>query len=769
MNIHFKVKNNSQHLILFVHGLQGSKETFYTEEDKLFFHEYLEQPILNHVDIGYLEYHTEDILSKKSFAFILSKIFLPFKNNPINNLNIEELSASASHRIEEVISQYESVNFICHSMGGLVVKGVLIENENIQDKTIFYITLATPHRGSNKAKYLNGINRQVKSLEENSQIIDYLTNKYFNIKNKFNRHYYRATDESWVLPKENAFPISEHMHTSPVDSNHSDIAKPRFNVYLSPFIYDINKKIKDYLSLNKIILKELYSIDTKTLKELYIIDTKIIKISKSLYTRGIQCPKALWLKKQKNSVLTIPDASAEAIFETGNIVGDLACELFPNGERIAFEKDYKKMLYTTKQYIEEGVLNIYEATFSYDGILVMVDIFHIDADGVSIYEVKSSTSVKDIYIHDVSIQYYVLKHLGFNVKSVNIVHLDSSYIRGDELNISELFSVVDVSQEVQSLQANIPHILEEFENYLSDKTNEPDIDIGKQCKNPYECDALHYCWRVQRGIPEYSVFNIFNLGSKKQVELYEQGIVDIKDVPDSFDMTAKQSQAVSNYKSGVTHINKVAIEEFLSTLTHPVYHLDFETFQQPIPEFKGISPFMQIPFQYSLHIEHEDGRLEHREFLASDGIDPREHLARKLCQDIPRDVTVLAYNMGFEKGVIRKLASTYPELSELLLSIHDNIKDLMTPFQQKHYVTPSMNGSYSIKYVLPALVPEMQDAYKELDGVQNGSQAMNAFANMSKLDADAKEKMRKSLLEYCKLDTLAMVKILNKLKKDIDE
>ncbi len=174
---------------------------------------------------------------------------------------------------------------------------------------------------------------------------------------------------------------------------------------------------------------------------------------------------------------------------------------------------------------------------------------------------------------------------------------------------------------------------------------------------------------------------------------------------------------------------------------------------------------MQIPFQYSLHIEHEDGTLEHREFLAEDGSDPRALLARKLCEDIPRDVTVLAYNMGFEKGVIRKLALEYEALSSHLLAIHDNIKDLMTPFQQKHYVTPSMNGSYSIKYVLPALVPEMEEAYKELDGVQNGGEAMSAFANMSKLEDDEKEKMRNALLAYCKLDTLAMVRVLEKLRE----
>ncbi|GIT97991.1 DUF2779 domain-containing protein [Sulfurovum sp. TSL1] len=487
-------------------------------------------------------------------------------------------------------------------------------------------------------------------------------------------------------------------------------------------------------------------------------------LSKSLYTRGIQCPKSLWLKKYKPEVLTPPDASTQAVFETGNIVGELACQLFPDGKEVLFSRDYGEMIATTKAYIDEGVQNIYEATFNYNGILVMVDILHVEPDGIEIYEVKSSTSVKDIYLHDVSIQYYVLKNLGFAIKSANVVHIDNTYVRGDELDIDELFSVVDVTVEAVALQENIPEILETFETYLADRVHEPDIEIGAHCNKPYECDAKEYCWRVQRGIPEYSIFNIFNLGSKKQVELYDQGIVDINDIPHDFDMTAKQAQAVGNYRSSVTYIDKEAIDVFVSTLSYPIYHLDFETFQQAIPEWKGISPFMQIPFQYSLHIEHEDGTLEHREFLAEDGSDPRALLAQKLCEDIPRDVTVLAYNMGFEKGVIQKLASEYEALSEHLLEIHANIKDLMTPFQQKHYVTPSMNGSYSIKYVLPALVPEMQQAYKELDGVQNGGEAMQAFANLSKLDETEKEKMRNALLEYCKLDTLAMVKVLETLR-----
>jgi len=493
-------------------------------------------------------------------------------------------------------------------------------------------------------------------------------------------------------------------------------------------------------------------------------------LSKSLYTRAIQCPKSLWLKKYNPDVLEQPDESASSVFETGNIVGDLACELFPNGKEVVYSKNYDEMMAQTKQYLDDGISAIYEATFKYHDILVMVDVLIIEDDGsFSIYEVKSSTSVKDIYLHDASIQYFVLKGLGHTIKRTNIIHIDTSYIRGDELELDELFSIVDVSDEVISLQDDIPTRLKEFEEYLEDKINEPNIDIGPYCKKPYECDAKDYCWKVQWNIPEYSIFNIFNLGSKKQIELYNQGIIKIDDIADDFDMTAIQKQKVLNYKSKQTYINKEKIQEFIDTLTYPIYHLDFETFQQAVPEFKGISPFEQIPFQYSLHIEYEDGRLEHKEFLAKCGINPRYELAKSLVQDIPQDVTVLAYNMSFEKGIIKKLSQAYEQFSIHLLNINENIKDLMYVFQKKYYVTPSMNGSYSIKYVLPALVPALAKAYKNLDGIQNGSQAMNAYPKLITMNKTEKQNIQKALLEYCKLDTLAMVEVLNKLKEVLDE
>jgi len=491
-------------------------------------------------------------------------------------------------------------------------------------------------------------------------------------------------------------------------------------------------------------------------------------LSKSLYTRGIQCSKSLWLKKYSPEVLTPPDATALARFETGNIVGDLACALFPNGREIPYmEKNFASMAERTREWMDEGLETIYEATFIHDGIVVMVDVLRMTPQGVEIYEVKSSSEVKDIYLHDVSIQRYVLESLGYTVTNCHVVHIDTSYVRGDALDLNALFSIVDVSEAVDALMSGVPAKLAEFEAHLADRENEPAIDIGQQCKNPYECDAMHYCWKVQRSIPDYSVFNVFNLGSKNQVELYDQGIVRIEEIPDSYKMTPLQRQKVENWKAQRTHIDRDAIHEFLSTLAYPIYHLDFETFQQAVPQWSGISPYQQIPFQYSLHIEHSDGTLEHREFLAPAGADPRYALAQRLIEDIPNNVTVLAYNMSFERGVIEKLAQSFPDLSESLNSILPNLRDLMVPFQKAHYVTPPMNGSYSIKYVLPALVPEMAHAYKQLDGIQNGAEAMNAFAGLATMEAEEQERIRHALLEYCKLDTLAMVRVHQKLREVI--
>ena len=489
-------------------------------------------------------------------------------------------------------------------------------------------------------------------------------------------------------------------------------------------------------------------------------------LSKSLYTRGLQCVKSLWLKKHSPSVLTPPDVAAQAIFDTGNAVGELACMLFPHGVTIPYEgTTFEDKIILTQDYINEGQRRIYEATFQYDGILVMVDILCIEDNSVIINEVKSSTQVKDVYVDDASIQYYVLNGLGYDVRRVNIIHINNQYERADTLDIANLFTITDVTHAVLEKQSDIPLHVERFREHLEDKENEPPVDIGKHCTEPYDCDGFEYCWYKQRQIPSYSVFNISRLRLEKKLALYKSGIVKLEDISNLAPYSLAQQIQIQAHLTQEPIIDTDAIKAFLQTLRYPIYHLDFETFQQAIPRWRGIRPFMQIPFQYSIHVDYGDGKVEHKEFLAREGEDPREALATLLAQDIPLDVDILAYNMGFEKGVIKALAQSFPSLAPKLMALHDNIKDLMTPFQNKHYYHPTMQGSYSIKSVLPALVPEMENAYKDLNLIHHGGEAMQAFGALSAMDEPTKEAYRNALLAYCKLDTLAMVKVLEKLKE----
>lgn len=500
-----------------------------------------------------------------------------------------------------------------------------------------------------------------------------------------------------------------------------------------------------------------------------------MKLSKSLYTRGLQCVKSLWLKKYNPDKLTKPDEFLQSIFATGNRVGGEACKLFPDGREVPYKNTtFLEKIALTQKWLDKGINTIYEATFEYDDVLVMVDILHKNSEGkFEIYEVKSSSwnakkKLKDIekYIHDASVQYYVLKGLGYDIQSCSITMLNSEYVFDKELALSKLFVHVNVTKEIKALQEDIPTYLKTFKKVLENKEVEPDIPIGIHCTKPYKCDAYDYCWSEQQKIPEYSVFNIFNMG-KKPLMLFSQGIVTIEDIPQEHLTTEKQKFIVDAWTQKATIINKEAIKEFLAQLRYPLYHLDFETYMDAIPQFNNQRPYQQIPFQYSLHVEHIDAPLGHKEFLGTEDTDPREEFIKQMITDIPTNACVLVYNENFEKTRIKELARDFPQYSSKLMQIHGNIVDLADPFRSLDYYDYTLKGKYSIKLVMPLMAPHMEDAYKKLELVQNGGDAMNAFPRLVEMDKQEREQYRHALLEYCKLDTLSMVEVLKKLKESV--
>ncbi|MGN0450999.1 MAG: DUF2779 domain-containing protein [Acutalibacteraceae bacterium] len=502
----------------------------------------------------------------------------------------------------------------------------------------------------------------------------------------------------------------------------------------------------------------------------------MVYLSKSKYCGLWQCPKIAWLRKYKPQEVTV-DASVESRMEAGNVVGDLAMGLFGDFVEVtAYDGDklnLSKMIGDTKTEMEKGTEVICEASFQYNGLYCAVDILKKENGGWAIYEVKSSTKHEDsiddkpVYIADIAYQKYVLENCGVNVTGTYLVCLNKDYVFDGILDMNKLFVISDVSDEIKPEEVNIKANLSIAERLLtSDK--EPEIDIHENCKNPYLCGFWNYC---TKHIPDPSVFKLYRMPFKKKIDHYRHGRVKYEDLLLSGDVTnPKQLRQMLYYLSEQgDYIDKDGIRDFLNTLSYPIYFLDFETIQPVIPEYVGTRPYAQIPFQYSLHyIEYEGGPLLHKEFLAESGTDPRRRIAERLCEDIPMNVCVTAYNKTFECTRLKELADYFPDLADHLLNIKENIIDLLVPFQSGYYYNKAMGGSFSIKSVLPALFPDDHSLdYHNLEQIHNGGEAMTIFPQIKDMPPEEQQTTRRNLLKYCKLDTYAMVKVWEKLNEAI--
>ena len=484
-----------------------------------------------------------------------------------------------------------------------------------------------------------------------------------------------------------------------------------------------------------------------------------MNLSKSRYTTGITCGKKLWLSCHKPE--EAEDVSNDGVLENGTKIGELARGLFGDYELVEFDTNFKNMIDKTSELLAKKPNIICEASFTYDGNFCSVDILKNDKDGVEIYEVKSSTKISNIYIDDITYQTWVLKKLGLNVKKSYIVYVNNQYVKQGDFNIHEFFKIEDVtdSLNINSLDEKTKELKE-----VINKKEEPNVDLSIACHSPYPCPYFKYCTKK---LPTPNVFDITVAPGVTGLEFYKKGYRSFEELLNA-NLTEKQRQRIEfELYDKDDYIDKEHIKEFLDSLTYPLYFLDFETFQMPIPLYDGVKPYEQVPFQYSLHYyEEENGELKHDEFLAPGGEDPRRLLAERLIKDIPKNVCVLAYNMSFEKMVIKRLGLLYPDLKEHLMNIHSHIKDLNVPFERREYYTKNMHGSDSIKQVLPALFPDDEELnYHNLEQIHNGGEASNSYSTIMSLPKEEQERVRKNLLKYCGLDTYAMVKILQKLKE----
>lgn len=482
-------------------------------------------------------------------------------------------------------------------------------------------------------------------------------------------------------------------------------------------------------------------------------------LSKSRFVAGLQCPLRLWNQSYRPELATEPSLSRQAIFDMGHEVGRLATRLYPGGVRI--EEDHlhhEEAVRSTAQVLSNrGVPALFEAAFVCDRVRVRVDILErLPGEKWDLVEVKSATSVKGVYLPDLAVQCHVLQGSGIGVRRAGILHVNNQYVYdGCRLDLEELFRLSDLTEEVIAYQDQLPARLSEFHEMLAD-TSPPQVAPSRHCASPYRCEFWEHCTQETA---EFWVLQLPGISQKRLDELKARGIEDIREIPDAFPLSELQAR-VRECVQSQSEFASPGLARALSDVDYPVHFLDFETIGPAIPRYAGTRPYQTIPFQWSDHVLHEKGTLAHREFLYERDGDPRDEFCVSLLEALGDRGTILIYT-SYEADVIRRLAEDLPGHAEKLLAILDRCRDLCEVIRRCYY-HPGFRGSFSLKAVLPAIVPSMK--YESL-AIQEGSQASLEYLRMMDpaTPSDDRDRIRSNLLAYCSHDTLAMVRIREEL------
>jgi predicted RecB family nuclease len=464
-------------------------------------------------------------------------------------------------------------------------------------------------------------------------------------------------------------------------------------------------------------------------------------ITKTDFLTYLDAPRHLWALKHNKIEKDNIDIYLQHLLDQGYEVEELAIQYF---------KEYLMPKYGV------DIDNVRIQPTYIDGPFeARTDILVKNNGHWDMYEIKSSSKVKKEHIYDATFQYLVFNK-GYDIENVYILHLNKEYVREGPISLLDLFSKENIMRKVKKTRKEVLDLRSNA--FMVSK--EDCVENTLACINPKTCPCISVC---HPNLPDYSIYDINRItNSKSKVrQLESMGILDICDVPDDFKLSSKQRSQVEVAKSKKAYINREEIRDMFDDLEYPLYFLDYETFNPAIPLFDGYSPFDHITFQYSLHVLSEDGDLKHFEYLHTEKSDPIPYLLNSLKEHIKDKGSIIVWNKSFEGSRNEHMGRVYPEYRDFCEDMNDRLFDLMDVFRNQLYDDPKFKGSYSIKDVLPVLVPEL--SYESLD-IRDGAMAMASWYDLVFKDK-RDEKVINDLLKYCELDTLAMVRVFEKLRK----
>ena len=488
------------------------------------------------------------------------------------------------------------------------------------------------------------------------------------------------------------------------------------------------------------------------------------QLSKSRFVAGLQCLKRLYLECYYRELADPVDAGQQAIFDAGTAVGELARRRFPDGALVSeeyFEHD-RAVESTNVLLIDSSVPALYEAAFTSEGIRTRVDILVRRAEQTfDLIEVKSTTAARDHHIPDVAIQLHVVESCGVSVSRAYLMHVNNAYVyQGGEHDLGQLFSLSDVTGQARQYGAEVisPSLAEMWQALQLNAA--PEIDTGPHCATPYRCPFFGHCHRDE---PEHPIRELPRLRQSEYQRLTSAGILEIDSIPHDFPgLLQVQRRVRDSVVAGLPFIHP-ELGDRLREISFPAGFLDFETMSLAVPIYPGTRPYQTVPFQWSLHVREESGALAHSAFLDEGPGDPRERFILALLDALPAEGSIVVYS-SYETTILKGLAQEFPQYADRLLALCERVVDLLRVIRDNYY-HPGFHGSFSIKSVLPALVPDL--SYADLD-VPDGMAATAAYARLIAGDAPERERasLRQALLAYCERDTEAMVRVYEALLRE---
>ena len=483
---------------------------------------------------------------------------------------------------------------------------------------------------------------------------------------------------------------------------------------------------------------------------------------------GLQCLKRLYLEVHHRDLEDPVAPSQQAIFDAGNMVGELARERFPGGALIdaAYYEHDGADISTRALMSDASIPALYEAAFSFEEIRTRVDILTRadEGQGFDLIEVKSTSRFKQReHLPDVAIQLHVVEGNGVPIRRAYLMHINTSYVyQGGEHDLARLFHLEDVTDRARAYLANVaPGKLAEMWESLEQSAT-LDIETGRHCTSPYRCLFYGHCHADE---PEHPIGELPRLSQHEQERLKRLGIRDIESIPsDATGLLDVQRRVRSSVISGVPYAGS-DLAGRLAEITLPASFLDFETIFPAVPVFVGTRPYQHIPFQWSLHVRESDGSLSHRDYLHDGDDDPRQGFVTGLLESVPASGSIVVYS-GYEERIMRQLAAEFPQYGPQLIALAERLVDLLQIVRDCYY-HPDFHGSFSIKSVAPTLAPQL--SYDELD-IPDGLAASAAYQRLLTGDVPPPEatKIRESLLTYCARDTEAMVRVYEALLREAD-